>query len=143
MGTLASGEIAVRDERGIQLFGRNLEFIMFLAEEVIDRCYGLAEDDDGKIITINCNTVVGGIVKLTMPGNTDVFFIDRGSNRVVKRVEMVDLIGQAVLELQSLQADMSACRSLSSTKMGQSRKCSAAEATKVESSETRLGWCWT
>merc|ERR1712096_567845 len=44
---------------------------------------------------------------------TDVFFIDRGSNKVVKRVEMVDLIGQAVLELQSLHADMSSCRFLS------------------------------
>ena len=38
----------------------------------------------------------GAMGNLTQPGNTDVFFIDKEMNKVVKRVEMVDLIEQAV-----------------------------------------------
>ena len=73
----------------------------------------LAEDDEGRIITINCNTVDEGRVNITLSNSTDVFFIDKISNKVIKRIEMVDLIEDAVLELQNLQADMSACRFLS------------------------------
>jgi hypothetical protein len=43
---------------------------------------------------------------------TDIFFIEKISNKVVRRVEMVELIDEAVKELQSLQADMSLCRFL-------------------------------
>ena len=113
--TLSSGEFVVRDDRGIQLFSVNLEFVKFVAEDWIDRCFGLAEDDEGRIITINCNsnTVDESRVKITLSNNTDVFFIDKISNKVVKRIEMVDLIEDAVVELQNLQAEMSACRFLS------------------------------
>ena len=53
-------------------------------------------------------------VKITSSSNnTDVSFIDKISNKVIKRIEMVDLIEDAVLELQNLKADMSACRFLS------------------------------
>ena len=86
-----------------------------VGEDWIDRCFGLAEDDEGRIITINCNsnTVDESRVKITLCNNTDVFFIDKISNKVVKRIEMIDLIEDAVVELQTLQADMSACRFLS------------------------------
>merc|ERR1740137_93525 len=110
--TLASGEVAVRDERGIQLFDGHLQFVQFVAEEWIDRCFGLAEDDEGRIITINCNAnCVESLVKITNSGCTDVFFIDVASNKVIKRIEMVDLIEDSV-ELLKIQPEMSACRFL-------------------------------
>ena len=43
--TLASEEFVVRDDRGIQLFGVNHEFVKNVAEDSINCCFGLAEDD--------------------------------------------------------------------------------------------------
>merc|ERR1719244_885552 len=104
--TLASGELVVRDDRGIQLFGSDLQFIKFVAEEWIDRCFGLAEDDEGRIITINQKpSSCGSVVKITSANNTDVFFIDKMTNKVVKRIEMVDLIVDAVELLGNLEPD--------------------------------------
>jgi len=108
--TLASGELVVRDDRGIQLFGSDLQFIKFVAEETIDRCFGLAEDGEGRIITINQNP--SSVVKITAANSTDVFFIDKLTSRVVKRIEMVDLIEDAMVMLGTLEPDMSACRFL-------------------------------
>jgi len=111
--TLSSGELVVRDDRGIQLFGSDLQFIKFVAEEWIDRCFGLAEDDEGRIITINQKpSSCGSVVKITAANNTDVFFIDKMTNKVVKRIEMVDLIVDAVELLGNLEPDISACRFL-------------------------------
>jgi len=111
--TLSSGELVVRDDRGIQLFGPDLQFIKFVAEESIDRCFGLAEDDEGRIVTINQKpSSGGGVVKITAVNNTDVFFIDKMTNKVVKRIEMVDLIADAVELLGNLEPDISACRFL-------------------------------
>merc|ERR1712129_44932 len=109
---MGSGEVAVRDERGIQLFDGHLQFVQFVAEEWIDRCFGLAEDDEGRIITINYNAnSVESLVKITSSSCTDVFFIDVASNKVIKRIEMVDLIEDSV-ELLKIQPEMSACRFL-------------------------------
>ena len=114
--TLHSGELVVRDDRGIQLFGSDLQFTKFVAEESIDLCYGLAEDDEGRIITINQNSSnynVGCVVKITAVNTTDVFFIDKMTNTVVRRIEMVDLITDAVdLIGGNLEPDLSACRFL-------------------------------
>ena len=114
--TLHSGELVVRDDRGIQLFGSDLQFTKFVAEESIDLCYGLAEDDEGRIITINQNSSnynVGCVVKITAVNTTDVFFIDKMTNTVVRRIEMVDLITDAVdLIGGNLEPDLSACRVL-------------------------------
>ena len=114
--TLNSGELVVRDDRGIQLFGSDLQFIEYVAEESIDLCYGLAEDDEGRIITINQNpsSYSGGCGgKITAVNTTDVFFIDKMTNSVVKRIEMVGLIEEAIpLIGGNLELDMSACRFL-------------------------------
>jgi len=109
--TLASGEVLVRDDRGIQLFGRDLQFVKTIAEDWIDHCFGLAEDDEGRIITINNNPCKGDSkVKITAPNTTDVFFIDKVSDRVLKRIEMIDLIEDAVEMLQNGCQETSACR---------------------------------
>ena len=109
--TLASCEVLVRDDRGIQLFGSDLQFVKTIAEDWIDHCFGLAEDDEGRIITINHNPSRGDSkLKITAPNTTDVFFIDKASGRVVKRIELIDLIEDAVEMLQNGCQDMSACR---------------------------------
>merc|ERR1719209_537726 len=110
--TLSSGELVVRDERGLQLFGAHLLFVKSVAEKWIDHCYGLAEDDEGKIVTINHNP--GGedsTAKITAPNTTDVFFIDKNSDKVLKRIEMIDLILDAVDSLQNPNL-MSFCKFL-------------------------------
>jgi len=113
--SLSSGELVVRDERGLQLFGTQLKFVKCVAEKWIDHCFGLAEDDEGKIVTINHNpSSEDSTTKITAPNTTDVFFIDKISDRVLKRIEMVDLIIDAAesLQNQSLQPEMSFCKSL-------------------------------
>ena len=105
----------VRDERGLQLFGTHLEFVKCVAENWIDHCFGLAEDDEGKIVTINHNpSSEDSTTKITAPNTTDVFFIDKISDRVLKRIEMVDLIIDAAesLQNQNLQPEMSFCKFL-------------------------------
>jgi hypothetical protein len=91
---LRSGEFVVRDELGIQMFGEQSNFIKNLGVNFINRCYGLAEDGLGRVITINCNSGVGGQGRLTEPGETDVFYIDTVSGAVIKRVELIDIVGE-------------------------------------------------
>ena len=80
---LSSGLVAVRDELGIQLFGATGEFLKSLGRDT-DRCFGLAEDEEGRLVTINCNE--GGVTRhVTAPGQCDVFFIDVAEDKVVKR----------------------------------------------------------
>eukprot|EP00092_Neocalanus_flemingeri_P040834 GFUD01044453.1.p1 GENE.GFUD01044453.1~~GFUD01044453.1.p1 ORF type:complete len:601 (+),score=162.83 GFUD01044453.1:671-2473(+) len=99
---LRSGDFVVRDELGIQMFGEQGKFIKNLGENFINRCYGLTEDEMGRVITINCNVGSGGAGDLTDLGQTDIFYIDTSSGAVVKRVEMIDIVGEA--------KDKSACR---------------------------------
>ena len=89
---LSSGLVAVRDELGIQLFGATGEFLKSLGRDT-DRCFGLAEDEEGRLVTINCNEG-GEMAKghVTEPGQTDVFFIDVGKDKVVKRMELEDVV---------------------------------------------------
>ena len=103
--TLNTGDFVVRDELGIQLFGEQGNFIKYLGDGFINRCYGLAQDELGRVITINTNTGVGGCGKLTELGETDVFYIDISTGAVVKRVELIDIVGE--------ERSKSACRFLS------------------------------
>ena len=110
---VVSGEVVVRDERRLQLFGAHLQYVKSVADEWIDHCFGLAEDDEGNIITINHNPNCEDS-KITAANSTDVFFIDKVSDKVPKRIEMVDLMMDAVgiLQNQNLQPEMSFCRFL-------------------------------
>merc|ERR1711874_862871 len=66
----------------------------------IDRCFGVTEDDQGRIVTINNARSFSTPVKpgtkgrggLTDIGETDVFYINRDSGQVVKRIELADII---------------------------------------------------
>jgi len=89
---LRSGEFVIRDELGIQMFGEQGNFLKQLGKEFINRYFGLAEDDHGRVVTINSNTGVG-CGKLTEFGETDLFYIDTTSGSVVKRVELIDIVG--------------------------------------------------
>ena len=100
---MKSGQIVVRDEQGLQLFAENGECVGCLGKQ-IDRCYGLAEDVDGHLVTINCNQQ-RKMIHVTSPGQTDVFYIDVAEDRLVKRVELQEVIGPE-------EKTRSMCRSL-------------------------------
>merc|ERR1719186_756338 len=51
--TLSTGEFVVRDDVGLQLFTENGFYIKTLGSKRASKCYGLAEDEYGYIITIN------------------------------------------------------------------------------------------
>ena len=87
---MKSGQIVVRDEQGLQLFAENGKCAGCLGKQ-IDHCYGLAEDVDGRLVTINRNQE-RKIIHVTSPGQTDVFYIDVASDTVVFRVELQDVI---------------------------------------------------
>jgi len=91
MATLSTGEFVARDDVGLQLFGQNGEFVKVLGGNEIDQCFGVSEDEEGRILTINFNKQKGkgGI---TDPGETDIFFICPKSGAVVKRIELTDII---------------------------------------------------
>ena len=91
MATLSTGEFVVRDDVGLQLFGQNGEFIKALGGNMIDQCFGVSEDEEGRILTINCNKHKG-IGGITHPGETDIFFICPKSGAVVKRIILPDIV---------------------------------------------------
>eukprot|EP00092_Neocalanus_flemingeri_P084141 GFUD01105657.1.p1 GENE.GFUD01105657.1~~GFUD01105657.1.p1 ORF type:complete len:198 (-),score=55.67 GFUD01105657.1:282-839(-) len=53
--------------------------------------FGIAVDCLGRLLTIN-RCLEGDEGKLTMKGHTDILYIDVEKERVVKRVEMIDII---------------------------------------------------
>ena len=53
MLTLHSGEFAVRDDANIQFFNSNGIFTRSLDTTYINKCYGMAEIEDGVLVTIN------------------------------------------------------------------------------------------
>ena len=82
---------AVRDKEGIMVFSMQGEFIKELVEDKLDTCSGLAVDGLGRIVTIN-RCFEGDKGELTMRGETDILYIDVEKEKVVKRVEMIDII---------------------------------------------------
>lgn len=65
-----------------QLFDEDGLFLKTLAAGHLGRrCYGLASDGAGRVITLK----TGG-------GKTDVIFVDVEDGRVVRTIEMVDII---------------------------------------------------
>ena len=109
---LSSGKTVIGDARGIQLFDMNCNFIKTLAEDQLDRCHGLCEDSEGNLVTINRNRKRNNMnVKITHCGETDIFFIDVETDKVVKRYQMAELIDDAAQEVH-LTSDVSACKYL-------------------------------
>merc|ERR1719193_1262960 len=77
MVTLQSGQFVVRDNTRVQ-----------------DMCYGLAQDEEGRLITI---------MESWRPRRTDLLFFDLVTGELVKKIEMEDII---------TNRDMSKCRFL-------------------------------
>jgi len=87
---LKSGQVIVREARGLRLFSPGGQFVRSLGSQT-DCSFGLAEDQNGLLITINCNKGREE-VKVTEAGETDIFFINTEKDTVLKRIEMKYLI---------------------------------------------------
>ena len=87
---LSSGRLAVAHAEGVAFFSQECEFLRNL-DNVGGSCFGLAEDGEGHLLTISVN-IGSEKAGLTEPGMTDVFFIDTSKDKVVKRIELVDVI---------------------------------------------------
>ena len=90
---LRSGEVVVRDHNGLQLFDAEHRFQTTIGEEDCNRYYGLAEDNQGRIITINTNASVRdpGKGTKTKRGQTDIFYFTKGGH-LAKIVELEDVV---------------------------------------------------
>ena len=102
---LSNGEFVVGDTRGIQLFDCHCKFVKHIGEDIVNCCYGLSEDDEGNIVTINRD------IKNNVPFDTIIYFIDVVSGQVVKKYELEDLITDAAESLQ-LSKELSLCKHL-------------------------------
>ena len=80
----------VREARGLRLFSPGGQFVRSLGSQT-DCSFGLAEDQNGLLITTNCNKGREEI-KVTEAGETDIFFINTEKDTVLKRIEMKYLI---------------------------------------------------
>ena len=90
-----SGTFCVRDGRGLHMFNSEEMFTGDLGEEMRNQYYGVAEDEQ-HIITINCHhdPVNDGPGKLTEKGQTDIFYFDKSTLALYKRVMMQDVISE-------------------------------------------------
>ena len=73
----------------MRLFSADGQFLRSLGSQT-DCSIGLAEDQNGLLVTINCNKGMEK-VEVTEAGETDIFFIDIEKDKVLKRIEMRDL----------------------------------------------------
>ena len=78
--------MVVREARGLRLFSADGQFLRSLGSQT-DCSVGLAEDQNGLLVTINCNKGMEK-VGVTEAGETDIFFIDIEKDIVLKRIEM-------------------------------------------------------
>ena len=79
--------MVVREARGLRLFSHDGQFLRSLGSQT-DCSVGLAEDQSGLLVTINCNKGMMEKVKVTETGDTDIFFINTEKDTVLKRIEM-------------------------------------------------------
>ena len=89
MVALSTGHFVVRDRKGITLFtssGNLMRRLTSWQEEgqARARCYGLAEDGEGRLVTI----VEQG------RGKASLFFYDLNSDKIVLKRDLADVIGQ-------------------------------------------------
>jgi len=94
MVALRGGGFAVRDQLTVRCYDRVGRFQRRLDPTFLDRFYGLAEDNEGRLVTINENK--GGRVREenegTRAGESDLLFFNLSTGSLVKRVELADVI---------------------------------------------------
>ena len=78
--------MVIREARGLRLFSPDGKFLRPLGSQT-DCSAGLAEDQNGMLVTINCNKGMEK-VEVTEAGETNIFFIDLEKDTVLKRIEM-------------------------------------------------------
>merc|ERR1719431_1860563 len=84
MVTLHSGEFVVRDNTRVQVFSANGNFIKNMWQDKgHNKCYGLAQDMEGRLVTI---------MESRRPRKTDLLFFNHGTGELVKKIEMDDII---------------------------------------------------
>ena len=89
MVTLLSGQFVVRDNTRVQVFSDDGEFIKNMWQDKgKDMCYGLAQDKEGRLITI---------MESSRPKRTELLFFDLDSGELVKKIEMEDIITNKAL----------------------------------------------
>ncbi|XP_059090552.1 tripartite motif-containing protein 2-like [Tigriopus californicus] len=94
---LADGRFGVRDDFGIRIFDDEGGFIMKVGDERLGRCYGLAADGKGHMLTLNTNAFGFPEKNVTAKGQTDLLYIDINTGSIVRQVELCDIIANAAL----------------------------------------------
>ena len=89
MVALQSGQFVVRDNTRVQVFSDNGEFVKNMWQDRgKDMCYGLAQDKEGRLITI---------MESRRPRTTNLLFFDLGTGELVKKIEMEDIINNKAM----------------------------------------------
>jgi len=84
MVTLHSGDFVVRDNTRVQVFSASGNFMKNMWQDRgHDKCYGLAQDMEGRLVTI---------MESKRPRKTDLLFFNLGTGELVKKIEMDDII---------------------------------------------------
>ena len=93
MVALPDGRFAVRDANGIQLFDEEGLFLQNVAAGQLGKCFGLAADGKGQLITLNSN-FGHSQNNPTERGQTDIVFIDIDLNKIIKKIELIEVLGE-------------------------------------------------
>jgi len=89
MVTLHSGQFVVRDTTRVQVFSAKGDFVKNMWKgKGQAMCYGLAQDKEGRLITI---------MESKRPRKTDLLFFDLDTGELVKRIELEDIITNKAL----------------------------------------------
>ena len=83
-----NGEILSFNENGIKLYDNDLMLLREIKRPLTD-CYGLAEDSDGHLVTVNTNTRGG---QITQQGTSSILVIDVGQGLVRRVIDLGDVI---------------------------------------------------
>ena len=89
-----SGEVVIADARGLHLFNSSLVYVKSLNQD--EKCFGVAEDDEGRLLTINHEG----------EGKAKVLFIDKETDKLVKQIDMEGIIKAAIEHLKDELSDL-------------------------------------
>jgi hypothetical protein len=82
MVCLRNGDFVVRDDNRLRLFSSQGSFISSIWEDrSATKCFGLAEDDEGRLVSIKKSGL-----------ETDLLFFDMEAEKIVKRMSLEDII---------------------------------------------------
>ena len=109
-----NGDIVITDKRGLHLFDKSLKFTKTLTSEFAGEYTGLAEDDEGNILTLHGKESKRHGINMS-ERTTSIIFLDRDSGARKKIFDLDDFISEAIEDLGSGQPGellMSECCSI-------------------------------